>query len=216
MTSGAASRSGSPSGPAALGAERPMSFGDELDRERAQIMRAVRRASDGWAEAMRAHKLAPPDAGFAQRLRNLAEAAATEQVAWEHAHARRPDVAAGARAENAAPPVRAAPGTGRRGPRASCGSALTRGRQRSTTPSPAPARRRSPTRSARSRRGGRSARRRRGRRGRGGGGVAAARSRRGLTGTPEPRATRDGARTVSDDVRPKVALFPRLVYRRPN
>jgi hypothetical protein len=48
---------------------------DELDREQAQIMRAVRRASDEWANAMRAHVLAPPDAGFASRLRALAEAA---------------------------------------------------------------------------------------------------------------------------------------------
>ena len=63
-----------------------MSFSDDLDRQRAQIMRAVRHASDGWAEAMRAHKLAPPDAGFSQRLRNLAEAAGNEQDAWEHAH----------------------------------------------------------------------------------------------------------------------------------
>lgn len=94
-----------------------MSFGDDLDRQRAQIMRAVRRASDGWAEAMRAHKLAPPDPGFAQRLRNLADAAATEQVAWEHAHAAgllwRPVPGA----EDAAPPYELRPGTGRRGPR---------------------------------------------------------------------------------------------------
>lgn len=93
-----------------------MSFGEDLDRQRAQIMRAVRRASDGWAEAMRAHKLAPPDAGFARRLRNLAEAAANEQVVWEHAHAAgllwRPVPGA----ENAAPPYELRPGTGRRGP----------------------------------------------------------------------------------------------------
>jgi hypothetical protein len=93
-----------------------MSFGDDLDRQRAQIMRAVRRASDGWAEAMRAHKLAPPDLGFAQRLQDLADAAATEQVAWEHAHAAgllwRPVPGA----ENAAPPYELRPGTGRRGP----------------------------------------------------------------------------------------------------
>src|ERR1700757_1611944 len=93
-----------------------MSFGDELDRERAQIMRAVRRASDGWAEAMRAHKLAPPDAGFAHRLRALSEAAATEQMAWEHAHAAgllwRPVPGA----EGAEPPYELRPGTGRRGP----------------------------------------------------------------------------------------------------
>jgi hypothetical protein len=93
-----------------------MSFEDDLDRQRAQIMRAVRRASDGWAEAMRAHKLAPPDFGFAQRLQNLADAAANEQVAWEHAHAAgllwRPVPGA----ENAAPPYELRPGTGRRGP----------------------------------------------------------------------------------------------------
>jgi hypothetical protein len=93
-----------------------MSFSQDLDRQRAQIMRAVRHASDGWAEAMRAHKLAPPDAGFAERLFNLAEAAANEQAAWEHAHAGgllwRPVPGA----ESAAPPYELRPGTGRRGP----------------------------------------------------------------------------------------------------
>ncbi len=93
-----------------------MSFDDELDPQRAQIMRAVRHASDGWAQAMRTHKLAPPDTGFAQRLRQLAEAAAAEQVAWEHAHAAgllwRPVPGA----ENAAPPYELRPDTGRRGP----------------------------------------------------------------------------------------------------
>jgi hypothetical protein len=93
-----------------------MSFREDLDRQRTQIMRAVRRASDGWADAMRAHKLAPPDAGFARRLRNLADAAADEQVAWENAHAAgllwRPVPGA----ENASPPYELRPGTGRRGP----------------------------------------------------------------------------------------------------
>lgn len=93
-----------------------MSFSDDLSRERAQIMRAVRHASDAWAQAMRAHKLAPPDAGFAARLRGLAEAAEREQVTWEHAHAAgllwRPI----AGAENAQPPYELRPGTGRRGP----------------------------------------------------------------------------------------------------
>lgn len=93
-----------------------MSFSEDLDRQRAQIMRRVRRASEDWAAAMRAHKLAPPDAGFAQRLRDLAAAAGNEQVAWEHAHAAglmwRPVPGA----ENAAPPYELRPGTGRRGP----------------------------------------------------------------------------------------------------
>jgi hypothetical protein len=93
-----------------------MSFRDDLDRQRAQIMRAVRQAGNDWAEAMRAHKLAPPDAGFATRLRALSEAASREQVAWEHAHAAglmwRPIPGA----ENAEPPYELRPGTGRRGP----------------------------------------------------------------------------------------------------
>jgi hypothetical protein len=93
-----------------------MSFRDDLDRQRAQIMRAVRQAGNDWAEAMRAHKLAPPDAGFAGRLRSLSEAAGNEQVAWEHAHAAgllwRPIPGA----EQAEPPYELRPGTGRRGP----------------------------------------------------------------------------------------------------
>lgn len=93
-----------------------MSFKDDLDRQRAQIMRAVRQAGNDWAEAMRAHKLAPPDAGFAARLGALAAAAGREQVAWEHAHAAglmwRPIPGA----ETAEPPYELRPGTGRRGP----------------------------------------------------------------------------------------------------
>ena len=93
-----------------------MTFSEELDAERAQIMRAVRQASTAWAEAMRAHKLAPPDAGFAARLRGLAEAAGAEQVTWEHAHAAgllwRPVPGA----EQAEPPYELRAGTGRRGP----------------------------------------------------------------------------------------------------
>ena len=95
-----------------------MSFSDDLDRQRAQVMRRVRQASNAWAEAMRAHKLAPPDAGFGGRLAALARAAAEEQVAWEHAHAAgllwRPVPGA----EGAEPPYELRPGTGRRGPAA--------------------------------------------------------------------------------------------------
>lgn len=93
-----------------------MSISGDLDQQQAQIMRAVRQAGSEWAEAMRAHKLAPPDAGFASRLRALSEAAAREQVAWEHAHAAgllwRPVPGA----EQAQPPYELQPGTGRRGP----------------------------------------------------------------------------------------------------
>jgi len=93
-----------------------MSLSDDLEHERARVMRAVRDASASWAQAMRAHKLAPPDAGFAERLRGLAVAAAREQVTWERAHAAgllwRPVPGA----ESAKPPHELLPGTGRRGP----------------------------------------------------------------------------------------------------
>jgi hypothetical protein len=93
-----------------------VSFGDDLDRQRARVMRAVREAGSGWANAMRAHKLAPPDADFAARLGALAQAAESEQVAWEHAHAAgllwRPVPGA----ETAEPPYELRSGTGRRGP----------------------------------------------------------------------------------------------------
>jgi hypothetical protein len=94
----------------------PVSFSDDLDRQRAYVMRAVRQAGASWAQAMRAHKLAPPDAGFAGRLRSLAQAAEGEQIAWEHAHALgllwRPVPGA----ERAEPPYELRPGSGRRGP----------------------------------------------------------------------------------------------------
>ena len=85
--------------------EQDSGFGGDLDRQRAQIMRRVRRAADEWAAAMRAHKLAPPDLGFAQRLHDLAEAAANEQVAWEYANSVGLHWRPVPGAENASPPV---------------------------------------------------------------------------------------------------------------
>jgi hypothetical protein len=93
-----------------------MSFGDDLERERERVMRLVRHASASWADAMRKHKMAPPDAGFAERLRLLSEAAGTEQVAWEQAHAAGLHWRPVAGADRAAPPYELRPGTGRRGP----------------------------------------------------------------------------------------------------
>jgi hypothetical protein len=93
-----------------------VSVSDELDPRQAQILRAVRQAGNGWAEAMRAHKLAPPDPGFSARLSALAQAAATEQVAWEHANAAGLHWRPIAGAEGAEPPYELRPGTGRRGP----------------------------------------------------------------------------------------------------
>jgi hypothetical protein len=92
-----------------------MSFGDELEHERERVARLVRHASVSWAEAIRAHKLAPPDEGFAERLQKLSEAGA-EELAWHHAHEAgmqwRPVSGAG----EAEPPYELRPGTGRRGP----------------------------------------------------------------------------------------------------
>jgi hypothetical protein len=93
-----------------------MSFSEDLDRQRSNVMEAVHAAGSSWASAMRAHTLAPPDAGFAARLRDLAEAAASEQAAWDNAHAAglmwRPVPGA----EHAEPPYELRPRTGRRGP----------------------------------------------------------------------------------------------------
>ncbi len=93
-----------------------MSFGDDLERERERVMRLVRHASASWADAMRTHKLAPPDAAFSHRLRMLAEAAGTEQVAWEQAHAAGLHWRPVAGADRSTPPYELRPGTGRRGP----------------------------------------------------------------------------------------------------
>jgi hypothetical protein len=79
---------------------------------------SVDEARASWSGAMRAHEQAPPDPGFRDRLRALADAAA----AMHDAHARalqaglawRP-VADSARAR---PPYELRPGTGRRGPAA--------------------------------------------------------------------------------------------------
>ena len=93
-----------------------MSVSEDRDAQQAEVTQAIREAGSGWAEAMRAHKMAPPDAGFATRLRALAEAAGQEQAAWEHAHEAgllwRPIPGT----ENAQPPYELCPGTGRRGP----------------------------------------------------------------------------------------------------
>jgi hypothetical protein len=93
-----------------------VSAGDERDPQREQILRAVRQAGSDWADAMRSHKLAPPDPGFASRLRVLADAASREQSAWEQAHAAGLAWRPVPGAERAQPPYELRPGTGRRGP----------------------------------------------------------------------------------------------------
>lgn len=93
-----------------------MSFSQDLEQQRAEIVRAVRQAGNEWGQAMRAHVLAPPDAGFAQRLRNLAEAAVREKTAWEQAHSAGLTWRPIPGAERAEPPYELRPSSGRRGP----------------------------------------------------------------------------------------------------
>jgi nitroreductase len=81
-----------------------------------QVLERFEHAEHQWGAAMRAHRLAPPDLGFAGRLRALAEAAAAEAAVCREAAslglAWRPIPGA----ETAEPPYELRPGTGRRGP----------------------------------------------------------------------------------------------------
>ncbi len=83
-------------------------------RERA--IQRLRVAQSAWGEAMTAHKLAPPDLGFAARLRTLAGAAEKEREACEEAQRAgllwRPLPGA----QGAQPPYELRQDTGRRGP----------------------------------------------------------------------------------------------------
>jgi hypothetical protein len=72
------------------------------------------KTQERWREVMRAHRMAPPDAGFSARLAELA-AAAREQArvcreAAEQGYSWPPHSA------NEKPPYELQPGTGRRGP----------------------------------------------------------------------------------------------------
>ena len=77
---------------------------------------SVNQARASWSGAMRAHEQAPPDPGFRDRLRALADAAA----AMRDAHARALDAGMAWRpvadSDRARPPHELRPGTGRRGP----------------------------------------------------------------------------------------------------
>jgi hypothetical protein len=81
-----------------------------------QVLADFRGANDGWGRALAAHRMAPPDAGFAARLAGLAAAAG------EQARVCREADAAGFewpphRAADARPPYELQPDTGRRGPK---------------------------------------------------------------------------------------------------
>src|SRR5438132_11391120 len=81
--------------------------------KRAQAAFAAAQA--GWREALDAHRLAPPDPDFSDRLATLSEAASAEAAACREA-----DAAGFAwpphRATSGEPPYELRPGSGRRGP----------------------------------------------------------------------------------------------------
>src|SRR5271166_5109625 len=80
-----------------------------------RVLVQFRAALDGWRGALEAHRLAPPDAGFAQRLAGLAEAAREQASACRAADAAGFDWTPH-RAAESKPPYELQPGTGRRGP----------------------------------------------------------------------------------------------------
>jgi hypothetical protein len=85
------------------------------DRTEQAAQAAFRAAQARWREALEAHRLAPPDAGFSARLGALSEAARAEADACRRAEA------AGLqwpphRAAASEPPYELRPGSGRRGP----------------------------------------------------------------------------------------------------
>jgi hypothetical protein len=91
---------------------------DDLDAMSAQdqAQRAFATAQQSWRQALEAHRLAPPDAGFADRLAALSGAARDEAEACRVADS------AGLewpphRAADSGPPYELRPGTGRRGPK---------------------------------------------------------------------------------------------------
>ncbi len=74
-----------------------------------------RDALDGWRNALKAHRMAPPDHGFSARLAGLAQAASEEARACRAADAAGFDWPPH-RAADPRPPYELQAGTGRRGP----------------------------------------------------------------------------------------------------
>ncbi len=83
---------------------------------RTRATQRLRDAKNAWGQAMSAHKMAPPDTGFAARLRVLSDAADTEREACEEAAQADLQWRPIPGAQGAQPPYELRPGTGRRGP----------------------------------------------------------------------------------------------------
>ena len=85
------------------------------DEQDDQIQTAFQQAQRQWIGAIRAHRLAPPDAGFSRRLAALSEAAHAEADISRTAHAKG-YVWPRHRAAGSEPPPELRPDSGRRGP----------------------------------------------------------------------------------------------------
>jgi excisionase family DNA binding protein len=91
--------------------------GNDAERVRKdQASQRLEEAARVWASAIVAHQMAPPDPGFAGRLRALSEAARLEQAACEELHRAGLLWMPLAGAEGSQVPYELRPGTGRRGP----------------------------------------------------------------------------------------------------
>ena len=88
----------------------------DIAEQRRQAIAMNDAAAAQWAEAMRAHIMAPPDPGFAGRLRQLAEAARVRARAARVAAAAELKWVAQPGALQSQPPYELRPGTGRTGP----------------------------------------------------------------------------------------------------
>ena len=91
--------------------------GSEEERRRKE--RAAERlaeAAQTWAQAIVAHQMAPPDPGFAGRIRALGQAAREEEAACRELHEAGLSWAPIPDGERAEVPYELRPGTGRRGP----------------------------------------------------------------------------------------------------
>ena len=82
--------------------------------EKTNALAEFEEARGEWSQAVRGHRLAPPDAGFSTRLAALARAAARNAKACEAAH--KAGFAWPPATRASAIPYELQPGTGRRGP----------------------------------------------------------------------------------------------------
>lgn len=89
---------------------------DAERRLKEQASRELEDAARAWASAMVAHQMAPPDPGFAGRLRGLSEAARLEEAACKGLHAAGLLWMPLSGGEATQVPYELRPGTGRRGP----------------------------------------------------------------------------------------------------